>query len=56
MEYRHADTANFDSELAIQSRIADAMFTDGGGSGTNGSGNGDEPSGRVPVMEPPRRR
>jgi putative nucleotidyltransferase with HDIG domain len=56
MEYRHADTADFDSELAIQSRIADAMFTDGDGSGTNGSGNGNEPSGRVPVMEPPRRR
>jgi putative nucleotidyltransferase with HDIG domain len=30
MEYRHADTADFDSELSIQSRIADAMFTDGG--------------------------
>jgi putative nucleotidyltransferase with HDIG domain len=28
MEYRHADTADFDSELAIQSRIADAMSTD----------------------------
>jgi len=28
MEYRHADTANFDSELAIQSRIADAISTD----------------------------
>jgi putative nucleotidyltransferase with HDIG domain len=28
LEYRHADTANFDSELAIQSRIADAVSTD----------------------------
>lgn len=28
MEYRHADTADFDSELAIQSRIADAVSTD----------------------------
>jgi putative nucleotidyltransferase with HDIG domain len=28
MEYRHADTADFDSELAIQSRIADAISTD----------------------------
>ena len=28
MDYRHADTANFDSELAIQSRIADAISTD----------------------------
>jgi putative nucleotidyltransferase with HDIG domain len=57
MEYRHADTADFDSELAIQSRIADAMFTDGGGGGGGGSSNGgNEPSGRVPVMEPPRRR
>jgi putative nucleotidyltransferase with HDIG domain len=28
MEYRHADSADFDSELAIQSRIADAMSTD----------------------------
>ena len=28
MDYRHADTADFDSELAIQSRIADAVSTD----------------------------
>ena len=28
IEYRHADTADFDSELAIQSRIADAISTD----------------------------
>jgi putative nucleotidyltransferase with HDIG domain len=28
MDYRHADTADFDSELAIQSRIADAISTD----------------------------
>jgi putative nucleotidyltransferase with HDIG domain len=28
LEYRHADTADFDSELAIQSRIADAVSTD----------------------------
>jgi putative nucleotidyltransferase with HDIG domain len=36
LEYRHADTADFDSELAIQSRIADAVSTDsaaGSGSG-----------------------
>jgi len=28
LEYRHADSADFDSELAIQSRIADAVSTD----------------------------
>jgi putative nucleotidyltransferase with HDIG domain len=28
MEYRHADTADFDSELAIHSRIADAVSAD----------------------------
>ena len=28
MDYRHADTADFDSELAIQSRIADSISTD----------------------------
>jgi putative nucleotidyltransferase with HDIG domain len=28
IDYRHADTADFDSELAIQSRIADAISTD----------------------------
>lgn len=28
LEYRHADTADFDSELAIESRIADAVSTD----------------------------
>jgi putative nucleotidyltransferase with HDIG domain len=28
MDYRHADAADFDSELAIQSRIADAVSTD----------------------------
>jgi putative nucleotidyltransferase with HDIG domain len=28
VDYRHADTADFDSELAIQSRIADAVSTD----------------------------
>jgi putative nucleotidyltransferase with HDIG domain len=36
LEYRHADTADFDSELAIQSRIADAVSTDSAA----GSGNG----------------
>jgi putative nucleotidyltransferase with HDIG domain len=36
LEYRHADTADFDSELAIQSRIADAVRTDSAaGSGMN---------------------
>jgi putative nucleotidyltransferase with HDIG domain len=30
LEYRHMDTADFDSELAIQSRIADAISTDPG--------------------------
>jgi putative nucleotidyltransferase with HDIG domain len=35
LEYRHADSADFDSELAIQSRIADAVSTDfATGSGT----------------------
>jgi putative nucleotidyltransferase with HDIG domain len=34
MEYRHADTADFDSELAIQSRIADAMSTDASSTGS----------------------
>jgi len=34
-EYRHADSADFDTELAIQSRIADAVSTDSAaGSGT----------------------
>jgi putative nucleotidyltransferase with HDIG domain len=28
LDYRHADTADFDSELAIQSRIADSVSTD----------------------------
>jgi len=28
LEYRHADTADFDTELAIQGRIADAVSTD----------------------------
>jgi putative nucleotidyltransferase with HDIG domain len=28
LEYRHADTANFDAELAIQGRIADSVSTD----------------------------
>ena len=28
LEYRHADTADFDSELKIQSRIADSVSTD----------------------------
>lgn len=28
IEYRHADTADFDTELAIQSRIADSVSTD----------------------------
>jgi putative nucleotidyltransferase with HDIG domain len=28
IDYRHADTADFDSELAIQSRIADSVSTD----------------------------
>jgi putative nucleotidyltransferase with HDIG domain len=28
MDYRHADTADFDTELAIQSRIADAISTE----------------------------
>ena len=28
MDYRHADTADFDSELAIESRIADSVSTD----------------------------
>jgi HD-GYP domain-containing protein (c-di-GMP phosphodiesterase class II) len=39
LEYRHADTADFDSELAIQSRIADAVSTDtaaGSGMGARG--------------------
>jgi len=40
LEYRHADKADFDSELAIQSRIADAVSTDsaaGSGVRTPGS-------------------
>jgi putative nucleotidyltransferase with HDIG domain len=37
IDYRHADTADFDSELAIQSRIADAVSTDSAaGSGVGG--------------------
>ena len=28
LDYRHADSADFDTELAIQSRIADSVSTD----------------------------
>jgi putative nucleotidyltransferase with HDIG domain len=46
MDYRHADTADFDSELAIHGRIADSVSTDSAaGSGLNGS-----------VAKRPRRR
>lgn len=39
LEYRHADSADFDSELAIQSRIADSVSTDSdAGSGTGAIG------------------
>jgi putative nucleotidyltransferase with HDIG domain len=37
MDYRHADTADFDSELAIQSRIADAISTDSAAGSTIGA-------------------
>ena len=40
MDYRHADTADFDSELAIHARIADSVSTD------NVAGSG--------LVEPPR--
>jgi putative nucleotidyltransferase with HDIG domain len=56
IEYRHADAADFDTELAIQSRIADAMFTDpravSGVGALAGKPTADE---RDPVMEPPPR-
>jgi putative nucleotidyltransferase with HDIG domain len=54
MEYRHADTADFDTELAIQSRIADAMFTDGAAvSGVGAFASKPAPDRRDAVMEPP---
>jgi hypothetical protein len=54
MEYRHADTADFDTELAIQSRIADAMFTDGAAvSGVGAFASKPAPERRDTVMEPP---
>jgi putative nucleotidyltransferase with HDIG domain len=38
LEYRHADTADFDSELAIEGRIADSVATDSAaGSGDSGT-------------------
>jgi putative nucleotidyltransferase with HDIG domain len=56
MEYRHADAADFDTELAIQSRIADAMFTDPGAvSGVGAGGSKPTTSKGAPVMEPPPR-
>jgi putative nucleotidyltransferase with HDIG domain len=45
LEYRHADSADFDSELGIQSRIADAVSTDAvAGSGGLGALAGKPPS------------
>ncbi|HEY0344555.1 MAG TPA: HD domain-containing phosphohydrolase [Solirubrobacteraceae bacterium] len=56
MEYRHADAADFDTELAIQSRIADAMFTDPGAvSGVGALASKPTASKGAPVMEPPPR-
>ena len=56
MEYRHADAADFDTELAIQSRIADAMFTDPGAvSGVGAGGSKPTTSKGDPVMGPPPR-
>jgi putative nucleotidyltransferase with HDIG domain len=53
MEYRHADTADFDTELAIQGRIADAMFTDSAsGSGVGSFASKPPPPPTEPVMEP----
>jgi putative nucleotidyltransferase with HDIG domain len=39
LEYRHADTADFDTELAIEGRIADSVATDSaaGSGGSSGS-------------------
>jgi putative nucleotidyltransferase with HDIG domain len=45
MDYRHADAADFDSELAIQSRIADSVSTD------SAAGSGLGPL----AVKPPRR-
>ena len=47
IEYRHADTADFDTELAIQSRIADSVSTDS----VAGSGLG--PSAAEQAQPPP---
>lgn len=46
LDYRHADAADFDSELAIQSRIADSVSTDsveGSGFGTSAAEPGSAP-------------
>ncbi len=44
LEYRHADQADFDRELAMQSRIADAVSTDSAGSGPNAGALAGEPT------------
>ena len=38
LDYRHADSADFDRELAMESRIADAISSDSPSSGTDGGG------------------
>jgi len=43
LDYRHADTADFDRELAMESRIADAVSSDAQPSGSGGSALAREP-------------
>lgn len=43
IEYRHADQADFDRELAMQSRIADAVSSDSSTSGSSGGALAGEP-------------
>ncbi|HEX4344509.1 MAG TPA: HD domain-containing phosphohydrolase [Solirubrobacteraceae bacterium] len=44
LDYRHADTADFDSELAIHSRIADSVSTDSVAGSGLGATAGDPPA------------
>jgi putative nucleotidyltransferase with HDIG domain len=55
LDYRHADTADFDTELAIEGRIADSVATDSAaGSGGTGTLSGSSVS-AFSASEPPRR-
>jgi putative nucleotidyltransferase with HDIG domain len=57
LDYRHADTADFDTELAIEERIADSVATDpAADSGATAALAGDAASGTISAGEPPRRQ